>query len=438
MVNSKLVSKTKKVIPDLPKINLHDYFDRIVLVNLKRRSDRLASCRKELSEKGWPFRQPEIFQAIDGSIVPCPHAWKQGGGAWGCMASHRAILQSAIMDGVQNLLVLEDDLRLKKDFPQKVERFLQLVPSDADGLMLGGQHMAGPLKMKPGLVKCVNAQRTHAYSCKGRYLRELYATWCSPRSDVHCDWIMGPLHSSFNIYAPSEFLIGQNRTQSDICGRTNPTKFWNPPSGAEPIYVLNVPKHVVAQLRDHHVHTGYTRDAATDIDVGLLDVFTHQHPEARLRQWIDELQWECVSEDGMVLGIYHPQITASLVQRCWSGKVVDVTADNVQDALAQMRLGKIVVLDAPREVAVALGAHGWHRGHWRDPISEVDNGLRGWAEGTDDLGEIVNTLVKEAGTGVACLWYPGRISAEDVRACTQLEVVDIKAKSVEEALKQYG
>ena len=104
-------------------MNLKRYFDRVVLINLKRRPDRLARARMELSRGQWPFKQPEIFEAVDGLIATPPPHWQAGPGAWGCLQSHYQILRRAIKDGVNRLLVLEDDVFSLRTFTRKSNGF---------------------------------------------------------------------------------------------------------------------------------------------------------------------------------------------------------------------------------------------------------------------------------------------------------------------------
>ena len=71
-------------------------FSRVVIINLRTRIDRLEAIQQELTEKQWPFGQPEVFEAILGDRMPVPSSFTQGAGAFGCRQSHLSVLQKAI------------------------------------------------------------------------------------------------------------------------------------------------------------------------------------------------------------------------------------------------------------------------------------------------------------------------------------------------------
>lgn len=289
-------------------MNLEKYFERVVVVSLKRRPDRLAKFWDRLNTVGWPFKRPEVFEAIDGNLVPTPsgvggvNRWNSGGGAWGCMQSHRQILENCLMHQVSSVLVLEDDAWPIDDFPSKIEQFLKEVPEDWEGMMLGGQHFGHVPEVKSGILKCQNCQRTHAYVARGKYLRDLYALWHSYFG--HCDHVMGPFQARYNVYSPSPFLIAQGINQSDITGRLEPRRLWSGSDIKTQLIYLKTSRQVVRELWAHGIHTGYSRNLTTDMDKGLEDIFYGNHSYInkvrKLRWWADIVTGEASAfEDGL-------------------------------------------------------------------------------------------------------------------------------------------
>jgi hypothetical protein len=233
------------------------WFDQVWVVNLKRRPDRLTRFWAETEKANWPFHRPKVFEAIEGDKVGVPKYWHTGGGSYGCLRSHLNILERAIMEDVESLLVLEDDAVFLKTFDKDVAEFLAKVPDDWQCLMLGGQHVnSEPIPFAPGIVRAGGGggiQRTHCYALRGaEVMKALYRTWAS--AAVHCDWVMGPCMAKFNTYAPDPFLVGQADGKSDISGALNPAKFWRPPNGTEPVVVLRAPREVMEALRKKGFH----------------------------------------------------------------------------------------------------------------------------------------------------------------------------------------
>jgi hypothetical protein len=217
--------------------SLRDYFERVVCINLDRRSDRWEQVQRNLSDIEWPFRQCERFGAVDGALGKPPAWWRAGGGAWGCLQSHLRVIERAVMDGVSSILILEDDACFPKDFRERAARYLSEIPNDWQQIYLGGQHLRqnvqAPEFISNNVCRPFNVNRTHAYALRGDFLVTVYR-WLSDyvahaqNPQHHIDHRFGSLHETrrYNVYAPREWIVGQDEGYSDIRNASVPARFW--------------------------------------------------------------------------------------------------------------------------------------------------------------------------------------------------------------------
>jgi hypothetical protein len=409
------------------ELDLRSIFACVRVISLECRRDRLESFYAGLAKVEWPFHRPEVFRAVDGMKLPQPTQWKDGAGAWGCMQSHRQVLERAIMDDAGTLLVLEDDAICRRDFTAEVRQFLAKVPRDWDGLMLGGQAME-VRQVGPGVLRCMSCHRTHAYAVRGPYMRALYQHWISTVG--HCDHRMGEIQRQFNVYAPDPFLIGQAQGESNIAGTADPARFWIPPSTDAPVILLRVPARLLPPLRIRGLHTGFNRDSASGIDSGLQAIFKGPRGQwvSRLRSWIEMIQWEIASmEDPKLCAVWHPEATENLIRSATSAPVFEVRANTLADVAKQLpttakllgrarRRHSVVLIDCPAPVVAQLRAVGFHTGYWRDSTTDIDNGLASVLDGPIDNVRLqirrMRHWFKELGNeaaainGVVAVWHP--------------------------------
>jgi hypothetical protein len=356
----------------------------------------------------WPFKQPEVFWGVDGSSLPVPDGWKYGGGTYGCMQSHRHILERCIQDGVESVLVLEDDLAFCQNFENEIVKFLMRVPEQWDQLMLGGQHIATPAETEtPGIVRCLNTQRTHAYAVRGQFMRDLYQRWVS--SQGHCDHAMGPMQRDRMVYAPDPFIFGQEGGRSDISGAVNPVKFWSRPQ-TDKVFVVGFDADMDL-LRGVGFHTGHTRNAA-GIDVGLESIET----PGQLAKWIEMIRWECQSAN--LLPLIHG-VPMDLVLQTVDSPCVLQSMNDVRLALAdhpsisiRSACTAFVVAGCSRWTMEKLIRMGWHPGYTRDRETGYDTGLAK-AETEDELASWIKNICSEAERinrpdVIPFAWLPGK------------------------------
>jgi hypothetical protein len=433
---------------------LHDYFERVYLINLKRRPDRLRTCLARLQRYGWPFRTPQVYPAIDGDKVGVPPAFTQGGGAYGCRMSHLRILQDCLMEDVSSVLILEDDADITEGFPERVKAFLENVPSDWQGIMLGGQHHAPPIPTSmPGVVRVRYCQRTHGYAARPNYMRALQRRWGN--GTVHIDWLMRDWQHQHIVYAPVEWLIGQAGGRSDIRGAVKPTEWWNASNlTPRPVAVALVTRDVLEAMLPLGFHPGIQRDP-DGIDVALrrclAEGATHRQRIEGLRHWLESIWAESVG--GLLPTVWHPQATAELLREAWSGPVYLVRGNSAEEAFAclppeiqermrqraTLHVNPIVLLTCPREMVEELPAHGFHPGYWRDRQTGLDKGLErifGEMPADQRIAELrkwCEFLCREGDRdGLIVAARHPQLTAAMLQAATTRQVVTIKANSIEE------
>lgn len=362
-------------------------FDRVALINLDQRVDRLGSFRAKLEDI--PCLHEYIrYRAVDGNKTSVPGFFISGGGAYGCRQSHLRVLEDALMDNVNTLLVLEDDVRFCRDFEQKLRAFLLTVPDDWHGLMIGGQDQATPTETGiPGVARSVDTQRTHAFIVRGKEaMQSLYQIWA--RSDRHVDHLLGTWQSNFNVYQPVPFLCGQDDYKSDISGRSDGVRYWDAAvvnDTSTPIYVVSCDRATIERLRVLGLHTGYSRDPIKGYDKGLIALSEVMWPAEQLTEWASLIAYQA-HERYDVPGIwFSPLPERSILDARMGRPVKHVTADTVQQGveaipalLPQWLAANIVWCWQGRgqEILEGLNHHGFHRGRWKDEITGLDNGIR--------------------------------------------------------------
>lgn len=124
-------------------------FERIVVISLERSAERRERLKKRLRKIGILDRVSFYISPFDGwamkpgKDIPLwffkPATIKSNGhtfkttftqGHWGSLLSHRAVVQAAIEDSINSILVLEDDVTFCDHFEHRAGEFLDRVPDD--------------------------------------------------------------------------------------------------------------------------------------------------------------------------------------------------------------------------------------------------------------------------------------------------------------------
>ncbi len=142
----------------LPSSFLNQYFDHIYVLNLRRRVDRRIEMNNKLNYLGikaefveavdgyspLPLLEYEIFasQPIGGKgSHPLEYHRKrkaiENAGAWGCLKSYLGMIEDAKNRGFQRILCLEDDAVFHRDFENRFQQAISVIPPDWKLLYLG-------------------------------------------------------------------------------------------------------------------------------------------------------------------------------------------------------------------------------------------------------------------------------------------------------------
>jgi hypothetical protein len=409
--------------------------DRCYIINLKRRPDRLRAILEKIAATDWPFPEPILFEAIDGDKVGVPPEFTEGGGAYGCRCSHVAILQRCLMEDVQSVLILEDDADIRPWTGAACREFLKRVSPDWQGIMLGGQHHAEPIRVAPGLVRVRYAQRTHAYIARGVYMRALQRRWGN--ATVHIDWLMENWQERYLVYAPEHWLIGQAGGRSDIRGEEKPPEWWNN-TYSGPLFLVDAPPEVREALRD----AGFCDRAVIDPD----------NPRDGLRALAE------VCQSGLLpLVPAHLGLAPQTLRAYWEGPVITLTGRSYAEVVDQIPAEyrppvrrprtasktPVVILKCSRCVMEQLRLQGFHTGYYRNEDTGVDVGLAEIvAEGLprQQLANWLAVIEAEADRDgmVPTIWHPvAEIDPEHVKQATTRPVLCIEGQDTRTILRAF-
>lgn len=142
--------KTTKNLSPLVK-----FFDKIYIINLATRIDRLLEVNEELEKIGVDISHPKIqvFKAtkpIDGEGWPTI-------GTKGCFQSHLAVLTDALKNQYERILILEDDVNFIDDFNNKLDGALTQLKNTSWDIFYGGYRVPDESNLLPLLQSANDA-----------------------------------------------------------------------------------------------------------------------------------------------------------------------------------------------------------------------------------------------------------------------------------------
>lgn len=125
---------------------LNQYYDRIVLLNLVERPDKLKHATIELNKNNISY---DIYSAVKfpwSKHISCYMTlndvgnfnYKTNPNEFSCALSHYNIIKKAYLDGINNIFVFEDDICFHNDYTKYIKSYFENLPEDTDMIMLSG------------------------------------------------------------------------------------------------------------------------------------------------------------------------------------------------------------------------------------------------------------------------------------------------------------
>ena len=119
-------------------MKVNDFFDKVIVINLDRRTDRMEKLAPQLEKLDIQYKR---FSAVDGKKLDIDPI----------VAGLRSHLQVMKQIAGQRVLILEDDALFVEDFNEKFEKVMQTLPEDWDIFYLGAL-----VPKDVGLIRMVN------------------------------------------------------------------------------------------------------------------------------------------------------------------------------------------------------------------------------------------------------------------------------------------
>lgn len=136
----------------MPSGALFEYFDRIAIIHLPERTDRLQALRGELARVGLDIGSSKV--SIPATPMPQDANGFPSRGVYGNFLSHLDIIQRAYDDDLESVLVLEDDAIFSRRFNRMQPVLAESLRANAwDEAFIGHSISSGLPRSSSGLVR---------------------------------------------------------------------------------------------------------------------------------------------------------------------------------------------------------------------------------------------------------------------------------------------
>jgi glycosyl transferase family 25 len=130
-------------------------------INLEHRSDRKEYVTEELKKIGITANRFNAIQMENGAI--------------GCSMSHLKILQNALQNNLDHVLIIEDDITFLNPelFKSQINNFFKIHNNNWDVILLAGNNIPPYENIDDTCIKVSRCQTTTGYLVNGHYIKVL-------------------------------------------------------------------------------------------------------------------------------------------------------------------------------------------------------------------------------------------------------------------------
>ena len=204
-------------------MKLDNFFDKIYVINLKRRADRLEKFFQGIAPYVTTAQSIEVVEAVDG-LAERPDLGSSAG-KWGCTASHIKIHDLILERGHKKILIFEDDCDFFESFEEIFSRSVEDLPDDWDMFYLGSNPLVRPQQVKNRVHRLNKAYAIMACAVTKGFIEKnhkLLREWVVAHAGhpaMNMDVRYSEIHQAINAYCVYPSICGMFASYSDLENR---------------------------------------------------------------------------------------------------------------------------------------------------------------------------------------------------------------------------
>jgi GR25 family glycosyltransferase involved in LPS biosynthesis len=204
---------------------LNDYVDKVFVINLPKRKDRILKFDAYAKKHGFEY---EVFEAIDGKATIDDNFEYEGKrvgnpyvnpnyfrGQVGCLLSHLNLIKHSREMGYKKIMVFEDDCAFHDEFNQRLQNLFEKVNPDWQMLYLSGS-VPEFTTHYDGYSRISSILTTHSYLIKDEIYDMVIENFEEKLFTNEVDVCYSHIIPNINSYVAMPYLTYQGDGYSDI------------------------------------------------------------------------------------------------------------------------------------------------------------------------------------------------------------------------------